>query len=375
MVFQFAISIVLIISMGVVYNQLEYCNTKNLGLNKEQIVVLPASDEMIERYSGLKSRLLQHAQIVAVAGSKRVPSGRLLDSSGARTLDGDQEQPINFRIANVRVDHDFIPTYGIKLAAGRNFSTNFPTDSTEAFILNETAVRKIGWKSPRDAVGKPFGYGSRKGKIIGVVEDFHYESLHQPITPIVLLIYPSSFNQISVRIRPVRSKDIAATLSFLEGVWQEYRPNFPFTYDFLDQRYQELYDNEHKLGQIFIIFSVLAVVIACLGLFGLASYTAEQRTKEIGVRKVLGASVSSVVLLLSKEFSKLVIFATLVAWPVAYYAMNEWLQDFAYRINMSSQFGTFILSTILALMIALITVSYQAVRAALTNPVNALRYE
>lgn len=374
-VFQFAISIILIISMGVVYNQLEYFRNKNLGLNKEHVVVLPASSQMIQRYPGFKNRLLQHPNIVAVAGSKRVPSGRLLDSSGARIIDGEKSEPINFRIANVRVDHDFIETYGIKLAAGRNFSVEFPTDSTEAFILNETAVKKIGWKSPEEAIGKPFGYGGRQGKIIGVVKDFHYESLHEPITPIVLLIYPSSFNQISVRIRPDRPEDMAATLEFLNTLWQEYRPNFPFTYSFLDQRYAQLYQAEHKLGQIFVTFSLLAVFIGCLGLFGLASFTAEQRTKEIGIRKVLGASVSNVVILLTKEFTKLVLFATLVAWPISYYAMNRWLQDFAYRININGQLDTFILSAMLAFFIALVTVSFQAIKAALTNPVNALRYE
>ncbi|MFQ5771096.1 MAG: ABC transporter permease, partial [bacterium] len=336
-VFQFAISIILIISMGVVYNQLDYCRNKNLGLDKEHVVVLPASSQMIQKYALFKGQLLQHPNIVSVAGSKRVPSGRLLDSSGARILDDEKSEPINFRIANVRVDHDFIETYGIQLAAGRNFSVAFPTDSMEAFILNETAVKKIGWASAADALDRPFQYDRRKGKIIGVVKDFHYESLHQPITPIVMIISPRSFNQIAVEIRSERSDDIAATLDFLKQKWQEYRPNFPFTYSFLEDRYAQLYQSEHKLGQIFGAFSGLAVFIACLGLFGLAAFTAEQRTKEIGIRKVLGASVANVVFLLSKEFTILVLFAALVSWPIAYFAMNRWLQDFAYRININYQ--------------------------------------
>lgn len=376
-VFQFAISIILIVGMGIVYNQLEYCRTKNLGLNKEHIVVLPVEQgrEIVRRYPHLKNQLLQHPQIVSVAASKRVPSGRLLDSSGGSVPVGDKYEPLTFRIANVRVDHSFIDTYGIQMAAGRNFSVEFPTDSTAAFILNETAVRKIGWPSPEAAIGKPFQYGNRQGRIIGVVKDFNYESLHQPITPIVLLIAPQSFNSISVKIRAEQPADIAATLEFLKQKWQEFRPNFPFQYSFIDERYEQLYQNEHRLGRIFGAFSLLAIFIACLGLFGLASYTAEQRTKEIGVRKVLGASLGNIVFLLSKEFARLVAVATLVSWPLAYFAMSRWLQEFAYRININHQSLTFLLAALLALAIALVTVSFQSLKAALANPVEALRYE
>jgi putative ABC transport system permease protein len=374
-VFQFAISIILIVGMGVVYNQLEYCRTKNLGLNKEQIVVLPVNsgDEIARRYPDMRNQLLQHPQIAGVAASKRVPSGRLLDSSGGRLIDGEKSTPLEFRIANVRVDHNFIPTYGMQMAAGRNFSVEFPTDSTQAFILNETAVKKIGWESAEAALDKPFEYGNRKGRIIGVVQDFNYESLHQPITPIVMLIAPQNFNSISVKIRADRPADVATTLDFLKQKWQAYRPNFPFQYSFIDERYERLYQSEHRLGQIFGTFSLLAVFIACLGLFGLASYTAEQRTKEIGIRKVLGASTPGIVNLLSKDFAKLVIVANLVAWPVAYFAMNKWLQDFAYRIHLSA--WTFLGAGILALGVALLTISFQAVKSALANPVEALRYE
>ncbi len=374
-VFQFAISIILIVGMGIVYNQLEYCRNKNLGLNKEQIVVLPADQNIVRRYPDIRNQLLQHPQIAGVAASKRVPSGRLLDSSGGSVIDGEKSEPLDFRIANVRVDHSFIETYGIQMAAGRNFSTEFPTDSTEAFILNETAVKKIGWPSPEAAVGKPFQYGNRRGRVIGVVKDFHYESLHQPITPIILLIAPQSFNSISVKIRAAQTADIAATLDFLKQKWQEYRPNFPFQYSFIDERYEQLYQSEHRLGQIFGTFSLLAVFIACLGLFGLASYTAEQRTKEIGVRKVLGASLGNIVLLLSKDFARLVAVATLFSWPIAYFAMSRWLQEFAYRININHQLATFLLAALLAFAIALLTVSFQAIKAAMTNPVEALRYE
>ena len=373
-VFQFAISIILIISVGIVNNQLEFCRTKDLGLNKEQLVVLPASDEMISRYAAFKSRLLDHPNITGVTASKRVPSARLLDSSGARIVDGEESEPINFRIANVRVDHDFIDVYGMQIVAGRNFSTQFPTDSTAAFILNETAAKRIGW-DPEEAVGKPFGYGDREGRIIGVVKDFHYESLHVPITPVVLLIRPDNFNSISIRIRQGHLDQAAATIDFLQEIWQEYRPNFPFTYSFLDARYEQLYDSEHKLQQIFSAFSALGVFIGCLGLFGLASYTAQQRTREMGIRKTLGASVANLVVLQSGDFVRLVAVAILVSWPIGYFVMNRWLQDFAYRININSQLFTFILAAALALVIALLTVSTQAIKAAMTNPVDSLRYE
>ena len=374
-VFQFAISIILIVGMGIVYNQLEYCRNKNLGLNKEHIVVLPADQNIAQRYPDIRNQLLQYPHIAGVAASKRVPSGRLLDSSGGSVIDGEKSEPLNFRIANVRVDHSFIDTYGMQMAAGRNFSIEFPTDSTEAFILNETAVKKIGWPSPEAAIGKPFQYGNRRGRIIGVVKDFHYESLHQPITPIILLIAPQSFNSVSVKIHAAQPADIATTLEFLKQKWQEFRPNFPFQYSFIDERYEQLYQSEHRLGEIFGTFSLLAVFIACLGLFGLASYTAEQRTKEIGVRKVLGASLGNIVLLLSKDFARLVAVATLFSWPIAYYAMSLWLQEFAYRIDINNQSLTFLLAALLAFGIALITVSLQSIKAAMTNPVDALRYE
>ncbi len=376
-VFQFAISIMLIIGMGVVYNQLEYCRTKNLGLNKEHLVVLPVEQgqEIARRYPDLRNQLLQHPHIAGVAASKRVPSGRLLDSSEGSVPEGDKYEKLDFRVANIRVDHSFIETYGMQLAAGRNFSVAFPTDSTEAFLLNETAVKKIGWASPDAAIGKAFQYGGRTGRIIGVVKDFNYESLHQPITPIVMYIVPQSFNSISVKIRLDRPDDMPATLEFLKQKWQELRPNFPFQYSFIDERYEQLYQSEHRLGQIFGTFSLLAVFIACLGLFGLASYTAEQRTKEIGIRKVLGASVSNIALLFSKEFTRLVIVATLAAWPIAYYAMHRWLQEFAYRINLNHQSATFLLAAMLAFAIALLTVSFQSLKAALGNPIKALRYE
>jgi putative ABC transport system permease protein len=372
-IFQFVVTIALFIGVGVVRGQLDYCRSKDLGIDAERIVVFPSAGEMIEGYDFFRHRLMQHPAIVGVAASKRVPSAGLLDNSGARVFDGEDVRQLDFRVANVRVSHDFIDTYGIELAAGRNFSVEFPTDATEAFVLNEAAVRKIGWPSAAAAVGKSFGYGDRRGQIIGVVEDFHYESFHKPIAPIVMLVIPDSFNNISVKIQSESGAEMGAALGFLEEIWREYRPEEPFDYSFLDERYERLYRAERNLGQLFGIFALLAISIACLGLFGLATFMAERRTKEIGIRKTLGASMMSIVLLLSGDSTRWVLLANLAAWPMAYFAMDRWLENFAYRVDLD--WAIFALAGGAALAIAWLTVSYQAVRAALSNPIEALRYE
>jgi putative ABC transport system permease protein len=369
-VFQFTVSIILIVCVGIVSAQLDYMKTRNLGFDEEHVVVLPGSPAIHERLEAFKTRLLQNPNILSVSAASRVPSGRLLDSSGARVLSGETSQPITFRIAMVRVDYDYIPTFRMELAAGRNFSRDMGTDPEQAFILNETAVRRIGWKSPEEAIGKGFGYGRRKGQIIGVVKDFHFESLHQAISPLVMFMSASIYNQISVRIGPA---NIPQTMAFLKDVWGEMRPNFPFSYYFIDERFDQLYKSEEKLGRIFGYFAFLSVLIGCLGLFGLASYSAEQRTKEIGIRKVLGASASGIAFLLSKEFTRWVLLANVIAWPAAYWIMSRWLQNFAYRTGIGP--GIFFLAGGLAWAIAFLTISYQAIRASLADPVIALKYE
>ncbi|MGD8539047.1 MAG: ABC transporter permease [Candidatus Aminicenantes bacterium] len=369
-VFQFAISIVLIICVGVVTSQLKYIRNINLGFNEEQVVVLPSSSRIRGQLESVKTQLYENPNIISVSAATRVPSGRLLDAAGARVIWGDESERINFMIAFLRVDHDYIPTFGMEMAAGRNFSREMPTDATNAFILNETAIQQIGWESPLDAIGKRFGYGSLEGQIIGVVKDFHFESIHHTIAPIVLLLSSHSLNQVAVRISP---NDIPGTMAFLQNKWQEYRPNYPFTYYFVDERFDQQYTAENKLLQLFGYFAFLAIFIACLGLFGLALYTAEQSIKEIGIRKVLGASVSSLVFLFSKEFSKWVLLANIIGWPVAYFAMTKWLENFAYRTSLNV--WIFLLAGVLALLIALMTVSFHSVKAAVANPITALRYE
>ncbi len=368
-IFQFAISIVLIISVGTVYKQLVYSWTKQLGFNQEQVVVLPTNNVIRSRYESIRTQLLALPDVVNVAASKRVPSGRLLDSSSARLISGTSVQPINFRLASMRIDYDFIPTYEIEMAAGRNFSREFSTDAQEAFVINETAAQRIGWTS-EEAVGQSFQYGRRKGKIVGVVKDFHFESIHQMISPIMFEIDPSNYNQISVRLRP---ENVPQTMAAIEKMWSEYRRNYPFDYYFIDERFDQLYRSEEKLGQIFGVFSILAILIACLGLYGMASFTAEKRTKEIGIRKALGAPVGNIMFLLSKEFTKWVLVANVIAWPVAYLAMRRWLHSFAYRIDIGIEI--FLIAGVMAFWISVLTISFQVIKAALNDPADALRYE
>lgn len=369
-VLQFSISLVLMIAVGMVYKQLDYVHNKDLGFSKDQVVVLPSSQEIINRFESVQSRLLQHPNIEEVSIAKRVPTGRLLDSWGTNINYAGTDDPINFRIAALVVDHDYLEAYGIELAAGRNFDRALASDSTEAFILNEAAIKRIGWESADEAIGQPMGYGSRNGFIIGVVKDFHFESLRNKISPICMVISNRSLNQVSIKMN---EHDTAGTLAFLETQWAEFRPNFPFDYEFIDERFSQLYASEERLMEIFGFFSILAILIACLGLFGLASFSAEQRTKEIGIRKVLGASVGKLILMLSQEFTKFVLIANLIAWPIAYYAMDSWLQEFAYHTEIA--FSIFIFATIAAFLIAVLTVGYQAIKASLANPVRALRYE
>jgi putative ABC transport system permease protein len=366
---QFTISIALIICMGIVYSQMEYFRSKDLGYDKSRIVLLPSSDEIKTNIESVKSQLYENPKILNITSSRLVPSNMLLNSWGGQIVSDDKAEPLTFRLAVDEVDHDFIKTYNLQIIAGRDFSREFGTDDTSAFILNEAAVKQLSW-NPLEAIGKRMNYGNRSGEIIGVVNNFHFESLHNKIVPVIFLLSKTGNNQFSVKIS---GNDITRTIEFLKKKWSQFRPDYPFEYKFLEDQLDELYTSEKTLGDIFGIFSMLAVIIACLGLFGLASFAAEQRTKEIGIRKVLGATVSGIVVLFSIEFLKLVIISNLIAWSLAYYAMNSWLEDFAYKTDMS--IWIFILSGLVAILIALLTVSFQAMKTGFSNPVKSLRYE
>lgn len=367
---QFSIAVMLLISMGVVLRQVEYCRSVNLGFNKDHIVILRGDRAMSERFELLKAELMQHPGIAGVAASRRIPSGKLLDSQGWMVEKDGAMQSMDFRIADVPVSFSFFPMYGMTMAAGRNFSREYGTDTTEAFILNETAIKTMGWASPDEAVGKRFESGQRKGKIVGVVKDFHFESMHSKISPMVFLVGKSSLQTISVKIRP---DNIPATLDFLRSKWKIYRPDYEFDYRFLDEQFDKLYKSEEKLGQLFGIFAGIAVFVACLGLFGLAAFTAERRTKEIGIRKVLGASVANIVALLSKDFLVLVSIAFLLACPLAYFGMKKWLQTFAYATTIGVD--VMLIAGAIAVLAAFAAILWQTLKAARSNPVNALKSE
>lgn len=373
-VMQFTISIVLIITTMIVFEQLRYMQNTSLGYDKEHIITLPYYTSVNPRYDALRNDLLQSPGIKDVTRSSRIPTGRLLDTNGASTMVGNSLQPVTTDIKYVTADYDFIPTYGIHLIAGRNFSRDYSMD-TSNFILNESAVKAIGWKSPQDAIGKDFKYGGTKGQVIGVMADFHFESLQHEIVPMVLLNPPttptnSSFNSLSIKFA---GNNISASLASVENVWKKYLPEFPYQYTFLDENFNKMYQSEQRQETIFTVFACIAIFIACLGLFGLSAFEITQRVKEIGVRKVLGAKVSSIVTLLSKDFLKLVLVATIIAFPIAWYSMSHWLRGFAYRVPI--HWWVFVLSAILALIVALVTVSFQSIKAAVANPVKSLRSE
>lgn len=366
---QFSISIVLIIATAITAQQLGYLNSRNLGYDRDQIVVLPYNDDLDRGYESFYNELIKSSTIQGVARSSRVPTGRLLDDQGTPSITkGDSLFDSGITTKYVCTDHEFFNTFGIELVAGRNFSKEIPTDDSLAFIVNEAATRKYGWKTPEEGIGKDYIYGGVKGKLIGVVKDFHFESLHQDIIP--MIFFPNYYNNLSVKIS---GKEAQQGLEYLEKVWKEFLPKRPFDYQFLSENYQRLYESEQKQSQLFTLFSGLAIFIACLGLFGLATFNTMQRVKEIGIRKVLGASVPSILTLLSKEIVILIIVSNLIAWPVAWYFMGLWLNGFAYHVTMDPLL--YLLASLGTILIALATVSSQTIRAARTNPSNTLRNE
>ena len=271
----------------------------------------------------------------------------------------------------ISVDENFLKTFQIEMAAGRNFSKLFPTDIDQGFMVNEAAVKEFGWKNNNLAIGKNINWGlGKKGKVIGVVKDFNFKSLHDNIKPLIIHISPDDYGTIAVRIKP---QNVSQTIKGIEQTWKNITGENSFTYTFLDDDFATLYKSDHSMQSILGIFTVLSIFVACLGLFGLTAFTIKQRFREIGIRKVLGASIAAVVSLLSKDLLKLVFISILIASPIAWLSMNKWLEGFAYRIQING--WIFLLTGIIALLIALVTVSFQAIKAAVANPVKSLRSE
>jgi putative ABC transport system permease protein len=369
-VLQFSISIILIVATTVVYQQLQYIQNKDLGFSKDHVLTMQYTRLLNTQYDAFKAEVLKNGAVKELGRSSRIPSGRLLDDQDAKVLEGGSMQPIKVDLKFITADYGFIPTYGMQMAAGRNFSKAVSTD-TNNYIINEAAVRMLGWKTPQNALDKDLAYGGIKGKVIGVVKDFHFESLHQAIIPLLFQL-PSQgyYGRLSIKIS---GRNVQSAINTIQSTWQRYLPETPFDFTFLDTKFEQLYRSEQQQGNLFTIFSFIAIFIACLGLFGLSAFTITQRVKEIGVRKVLGASVPQIVIELSKDFLKLVLIATIIAFPIAWYSMSKWLHDFAFRINIS--WWIFVIAGVLALLIAFATISFQSIKAALANPVKSLRSE
>ena len=371
-VLQFSISIILIVATTVVYRQLQYIQKIDLGFSKDAVLTMAYVGQLDPQYDAFKADLLKNEAIKDVGRSSRIPSGRLLDyQNGSVSVDGVMK-PIQGDLKSISTDYGFIPTYGMKMAAGRNFSEEFSTD-TNNYIINEAAVRSLGWKTPQDAIGNDITYGDTRGKVIGIVKDFHFESLHQAITPLLFGMPPpgkSNYHVISVK---VDSRNVQSAVSSLQATWHKYLPETRFDFTFLDDKFAQLYSSEQQQGKLFTIFSCIAIFIACLGLFGLSAFTIAQRVKEIGVRKILGASVRQIVLELSKDFLLLVLISAVIAIPVAGWSMHKWLADFAFHTEIS--WWIFAAAGIIALIIAFVTISFQSIKAALANPVKSLRSE
>jgi putative ABC transport system permease protein len=367
---QFAISIILIVSVVVVNQQLQFMKSKDLGFDRTDILVLPASDHLIRNYDSVRERLVRHSGIVNVSMASRVPSGRLLDSQGTRAEVNNEITPINIRIADIHVSHSFLETFDIDIIQGRNFDFNLASDSTESFLLNESAVRAIGWQNPEEAIGKQFLYGNRRGYVIGVMKDFHFESLHQSIAPIVFMIPQNRISSVAVKLRAGQRMDV---INYLQDEWASLRPDYPFTYYFVEDNFEQQYAAEKKLGQIFGFFAMLAIIIAVMGLYGLVAFSTQQRFREIGIRKILGSTVSGILALLTKDFLKLIGLGFLIGVPVAWYSMNLWLHEFAYRIEIGST--AFLIAGGIVFFIAIVTITVQSIKAAMMNPVKSLRSE
>lgn len=371
---QFSISIVLIIITAVVYQQMHYLQNAKLGYDKEHIITLPFYIQQNDNFSSFRNTLLRNPAIADASRSSRIPTGRLLDNMGASVAAGDSMMPVKADIKYVMVDYDFIPTYGINIVSGRNFSRDFGTDTT-SFIINEIALKSLGFRSPETAIGQKMKYGKSVGQIIGVMKNFNFESLHEDIKPLILIMPTSQqgLNQYSNISIKISGKDIPGALTTIKNAWHQFLPDFPYQYNFLDENFARLYSAEQKQETIFLSFSCIAIIIACLGLFGLSAFSISQRVKEIGIRKVLGAGSYSLVQMLCKEFLVLVSVASLIAFPVAWYSMNKWLQRFAYHVEI--HWYIFFIAALLALLLALLTVGLQALKAAQANPVKNLRTE
>lgn len=375
-VFQFIISIVLIIASVVIASQMNYLQQKDLGFQKEQQIIIPLRTSTAKAsVQAFKNQVAANTHISSIGTSMAYPGifnpqDWLMYRQG-QTMNNSKQVFINL------VDNSFLQTLGVKLVAGRLFSAEFTADTLTSFVINEEAVKQFGFTSAQNAIGKWMAFDiageQYRFNIIGVVKNFHFKGLHEAIEPFAFRFYSDADVGFNYMIARSSGSDIKQSLSVLETSWKKMNPNEPFEYSFLDQDFQKNYETEERQASLISYFTIVAIIISCLGLFGLATFTAEQRTKEIGIRKVLGASVYGLIGLLSKDFMKLVLIAIIVASPLAWWAMNKWLQNFAYQTTIT--WRVFLITTVIAILIAFVTISVQAVKAAIANPVKNLRTE
>jgi putative ABC transport system permease protein len=369
-VFQFTISIILIICTGIVYMQMEFLQNKRLGFDKENIVVIPLrSDRLRDKIKVFDHEMTNIASVKNVSFSSGLP-GSSLNGTGYFPEGGDKDSP--WIIYQMDCDFGFVETMGMNLVDGRDFDSSYSTD-TNCVIINEALMKRLGWEDPLGKSLMSFGRDTTfPHKILGVIEDFNFKSLHEEVEPAMIMLNTDHSNYMIIRLNP---GDPTKAIQEIQAKWEEMELNFIFDYFMFDTQFDELYSSEKAMGRLFIYFAIIAIFIACLGLFGLASYTAEQRTKEIGIRKVLGSSVSNIIIKLTIEFTRWVLLANIIAWPVAWIVMNAWLKNFAYTISWLEYFWILPFATVMSFFIALVTVASQSLRAATTDPVKALKYE
>ncbi len=363
-VFQFALSVMLIIATVVIYEQMQYVRHKNLGYNRENLLYIPIEGDLVSKYNVFKEEAAGNSSVANISKMRNSPT---VIEHHTNSINWPQKDPnLNVSFADGVVGYDFIKTMDVQLLAGRDFSEAY--NDSASFMLNETAVKKIGFTNP---VGQTITWGNHKGTVIGVIKDFHFNSLHTAIEPLIMRLDENwNWGTILVRIKAGQTQQV---ISSLQEICKKLNPKFPFTYQFSDLEYQKLYKSEQVVSKLSNLFAFLAIFISCLGLFGLTMFTAEQRSKEIGIRKVLGASAQSILTLLTGNFLKPIAIAFLIAFPVAWFTMQKWLQDFQYRITIS--WWMLALAGITSILIALFTISFQAVKAALANPIKSLRTE
>ncbi len=366
-VVQFTTSIGMIIGTYIVYQQMEYIRNKNAGYNREQVLLVDLNDQVLQQNAeSFKNEVEKISSVSGISFSSTLP-GRGMGRTGVQPEGYSSDDDI-WILSIMSADENFIPNMQMQMAKGRNFSLEFPSDKQSAVIINEAAVKSLGWEDP---IGKKFNAnGQNPLTVVGVVKDFHFASMRHTIEPIMIVNQPQFNNTAAIRIN---AGSVSSAVSEIEDAWKNVNPGRPFEYAFLDDEFNQLYKSEQNFAQLIVGFTWLAIFIACLGLFGLASYMTEQRTKEIGIRKVLGASIGNILIITTRQFVLLVLLANIIAWPLAYYFMNNWLLDFQYRIDIG--YETFIAAAVLTILIAFLTVSFQAVKVAVTNPVKSLRYE